>query len=132
MHLDVQWFHHGLFVYYFCLFIFCVLGLHCCLQTVSSCSEQGLLASCGLQASYCSGSSCCGAQPLGYVGFSICRGAQASLPCGIWDPPGPGYEPVFHALQGGFLTTGPPMKPLFIFRRIIVDLQYNITFRYIA
>ena len=117
-----------IFIYLF----FAVLGLQYCLWTFSSCSEQGLLSSCGVQASCCSGFSCCGAQPLGYVGFSNCCGAQASLPCGMWDPPGPGIEPVFHALQGRFLTTGLPMKPLFIFYRIIVDLQYYITFRYIA
>ena len=29
---------------------------------------------------------------------------------GTWDPPGPGIEPVFPALQEGFLTTGPPGK----------------------
>ena len=29
-----------------------VLGLHCCLQAFSSCSEQSLLPSCGVQASH--------------------------------------------------------------------------------
>ena len=29
-------------------------------------------------------------------------------PCGTWDLPGPGIEPVSPALAGGFLTTGPP------------------------
>ena len=29
----------------------------------------------------------------------------------MWDLPGPGIEPVILALQGGFLTTGPPGKP---------------------
>ena len=113
-----------------CLFIisiylfFAVSGLHCCLWTLSSCSEQGLLSSCGMQASCCSGFSC-GAQPLAHMGFSSRHGAQASLPCGMWDPPGPGIEPVFHALQGGFLTTGPPMKPLFIFNRIMLLSRFS-------
>ena len=31
---------------------------------------------------------------------------------GTWDLPGPGLEPVFPALTGGFLTTGPPGKSL--------------------
>ena len=34
------------------------LGLRCCAQTLSLCREQGLLSSCGAQASHCSGFSC--------------------------------------------------------------------------
>ena len=30
----------------------------------------------------------------------------------MWDPPGPGLEPMSPALAGGFLTTAPPGKPL--------------------
>ena len=30
----------------------------------------------------------------------------------MWDLPGPGLEPVFPALTGGFLTTAPPGKSL--------------------
>ena len=37
-------------------------------------------------------------------GLSSC-GAPAWLPCGTWDPPRPGIEPVSPALAGGFLTT---------------------------
>ena len=29
----------------------------------------------------------------------------------MWDLPGPGLEPMFPALAGGFLTTAPPGKP---------------------
>ena len=29
----------------------------------------------------------------------------------MWDLPEPGMEPMSAALQGGFLTTGPPRKP---------------------
>ena len=32
----------------------------------------------------------------------------------MWDLPGPGIEPVFPALAGGFLTTAPPGKPAYI------------------
>ena len=42
-------------------------------------------------------------------GFRSC-GAQAALPCGIWDLPGPGIKPMFLALAVRFLTTGPPGK----------------------
>ena len=38
----------------------------------SSCGNQGLLSSCGAQASHCHGFSCCGARALGHSGFSSC------------------------------------------------------------
>ena len=38
-------------------------------------------------------------------------GTWAWLLRGMWDPPGPGLEPVSPALAGGFLTTAPPGKP---------------------
>ena len=37
-------------------------------------------------------------------------GSQAYLPCGMWDLPGPGIEPVSPTLAGRFLSTGPPRK----------------------
>ena len=70
---------------------------------------RGLLSSCGAQAPHCSDFSCCGAWALEHAGFSSC-GAQTSLPCGIWDLPGPEMEVVSLALAGGSLTTGPPEK----------------------
>ena len=39
-------------------------------------------------------------------------GAQAELPCNIWDRPGPGIKLVAPALAGGLLTTRPPRKSL--------------------
>ena len=36
--------------------------------------------------------------------------ARAELPCGIWDLPRRGIEPMSPALAGGFLITGPPRK----------------------
>ena len=41
------------------------LGLHCCGQTFSSCSELGLLSHCDARASHCGGFSCCRARALG-------------------------------------------------------------------
>ena len=35
---------------------------------------------------------------------------QGRSPCGTWDLPGPGIEPLFSALADGFLPTGPPGK----------------------
>ena len=47
----------------------------------------------------------------GCLGTSNCD-SQAQLPCNMWNLPGPGIEPVYPALVGGFLTTGPPGKSL--------------------
>ena len=61
------------------------------------------------------------------MGFSSCDswapepelsswGAQARLPYSVWDLPGPGIELGFPALQGGFLTTGPPGEPAYLYQ----------------
>ena len=60
------------FKFFFLSFFMAVLGLHCCVQAFSSCSESGLLSSCGAWVSHCSGFSCCRAQALGYWEFSSC------------------------------------------------------------
>ena len=91
------------------------LGLHCCMQALSSCRKWGLLpiavgtlllhsmdsrhagfSSCGSWALECRLSSC---------------GAQAQQLCGTWDPPRPGFETVSPALAGGLPMTAPPGKP---------------------
>ena len=56
---------------FICLFLV-VLGLHGYLQIFSSYGEQGLLSSCGAQASPCGGFSRCRAWALGHAGFSGC------------------------------------------------------------
>ena len=38
-------------------------------------------------------------------------GSRAQSLRGMWDPPGPGLEPVSPALAGGLSTTAPPGKP---------------------
>ena len=61
-----------------------------------------------------------------YAGFSSCGsrglerrlsscGAWAYLFRGMWDLPTPGFEPLPLILAGGFLTTEPPGKSLFLF-----------------
>ena len=83
----------------------------------------------GACASHCDVFSSCGAQAVGTQvsaaagrGLSGCGslalehrlnscGAWAWLLCSLWDPPGPGIEPVPPALAGGFFTTEPPGKP---------------------
>ena len=72
------------------------------------CTGSSLLhvvfSSCGAQASHA-------VAPLTVEHRLSSCGARAYLPCRRWDLPGPGIEPVSPALQGGFLTTGPPGKP---------------------
>ena len=88
----------------------------------SSCGKRELLCSCGVQASRCTGFSCCREWAVGYVGFSGCiswalehrpdsYGAQALLLRGKWDLPRPEIEPMSPALAVGCFTTGPPGSP---------------------
>ena len=80
--------------------------------------------SCGARTSHCGGFSCCAALAVGaqtsvvgspqareHVSFRSC-GTQALLPSSRWKLPGPGIEPMFHALPGRLLTTGPPGKSI--------------------
>ena len=43
---------------------------------------------------------------------------------GMWDLPGPGIEPVFPALAGGFLTTAPPGNSLIYFQSLCFCFQF--------
>ena len=90
----------------------------------SSCSEQGPLSGRSVQASHCSGFSCCKARALGHMGISSCNsqapehrlssyGACAWLLRGMWVLPGPGLEPMTPALAGRLFTTEPSGKPRF-------------------
>ena len=49
-------------------------------------------------------------------------GTQAQLLCGMWDLPGPGFEPMSPALAGRFLTTAPPGKSPSVFLRALITL----------
>ena len=91
---------------------------------------MGATLPCGAWASHCGGFSC-GARALGTRasvvvahGLSNC-GARAQLLRGMWDLPGPRLEPVSHALAGGFLTTVPPGKPLFL--NLSQDTKYFLS-----
>ena len=75
---------------------------------LSGCSEQGLLSSCGVWASHCSGFSCCRARAAA-LRVSSCSMQALLLHC-MWDLPGAGIRSVSPTLAGGFLTTGPPGK----------------------
>ena len=91
--------------------------------------QAGATPCCGAWTSHCGGLSRCGALALGARppavaahGLSSCGlrapelrlsscGARAQLLRGMWDPPGPGLEPVSPALAGGLPTTVTPGKP---------------------
>ena len=45
----------------------------------------------------------------------------------VWDHPRPGIEPMSLALQGGFLTTGPPGKPYVLFFKCLFYNDYRYT-----
>ena len=110
-----------------------VLGTRCCAWASSSCGEWGPTLHCGARASHCRGLSCCGVRAPGMQasvvvarGLSSCGsralewrlsscGARAQLLRGMWDPPGPGLEPMSPALAGRLPTTAPPGKLLHSF-----------------
>jgi len=64
---------------YLFFYFLAALGLHCSTRAFSSCSEQGLLSSCGVRASHCGGFSCCRAQALGHICFSSCSKGSVAL-----------------------------------------------------
>ena len=92
-------------IYY--LYFLAELGLCCCAGAFPSYSEQGLffVAVHRLIAVLL----LLWSMGFGHLGFSSC-GAQAWMPHGMWNLPGPGIEPVSLAFAGGFLSTVPPGK----------------------
>ena len=95
----------NLFIYLF----LAELGLCCCTGLSLVAVSRGY-SSCAARASPCGDFSCCRAWALGAQASVVV--VWASLLHGMWDPPGPGIEPMFPALASGFLTTGPPGKSL--------------------
>ena len=102
----------------FNIFIFGCIGSSLLRASFLQLLGAGATLHCGVQASHCSGFSCCGARALGtraqqlWLAGSRMKAQQlwctAQLLHGMWDLPGPGLEPVSPALAGGFLTTAPP------------------------
>ena len=87
-----------------------VLGLRFCARASSSCGEQGPLFVA------VRGPLTIAAPPVAEHRLQTRRlssyGSRAQLLRGMWDLPRPGLEPLSPALEGGFLTTGPPGKSL--------------------
>ena len=88
------------------------LGLHWGARAFSSFGEKGLLPSCGVWVSHCSGLSCCRAWHLGH-GLSS-YGTRAYLPRSMWDILGLEIGSMSLALAGRFLITREVPSLLFI------------------
>ena len=73
-------------------FFLAALVLHCCAWTYSSYNELGLISSCGVWASHCSGFSCCRAQALGEWSSGVVAHGLSYSRRDMWDLPGPGIE----------------------------------------
>ena len=108
------------------------LGLRCCVWAFSSCGERGYssLGCAGFSLRWLLLLQSTGSRRAGFSSRGSwdleCRlsscGAWAYLLRRMWDLPGPGLEPLFPALAGGFLTTASPGKCQINF---ILDLQKN-------
>ena len=86
-----------------------VLGLHFCARAFSSCGKRRPLFI-AVRGPLTVAASPVAEHRLQTRRLSSC-GSRAQLLHGMWDPPGPGLEPVSPALAGIFSTTAPPGKP---------------------
>ena len=108
LHLKAKsffFFQINLFIYLF----LAVLGLRFCARAFSSCGERGPLFI-AVRGPLTIVASLVAEHRLQTRRLSSC-GSRAQSLRGMWDPPGPGLEPVSPALAGGFSTTVPPGKP---------------------
>ena len=95
------------FIYFKKLFIFgCTESLLLCMDFLQLWRAEAPLQF------QCLGFSCCRTSTLELSLRS--RVTQAQLPHGMWNFPGPGIEPM-SPFAGGFLTTGPPGKVVYLF-----------------
>ena len=107
--LSITYISQRIYQFFKLIFYFWLCWVFIATWVFSSCGVQGLLSSCSTWAPHCSGFSCCRIWALGCSGFSSCS-AQVQLPCGMWDLPGSGIEPMSPVLAGKFLTTEQPGK----------------------
>ena len=84
-----------------------MLGLCGSVWAFSSCRQLGLLFV-AAQASHCGGFCCYKARTLKHRLGSY--GTWVQLPCGMWNLPGTGINPVSPAVADSLLATGPPVK----------------------
>ena len=86
-----------------------VLGLRFCARTFSSRGKRGPLFI-AVRGPLTIAASLVVEHRLQTRRLSTCD-SRAQLPCGMWDLPRPGLEPVSLVLAGRFSTTAPPGKP---------------------
>ena len=98
-----------LWVYLFIYLFMAVLGLRFCARAFPSCGERGLLFI-AVRGPLTIAASPAAEHRLQTRRLSS-RGPRAQSLRGMWDPPGPGPEPVSPALAGRSSTTAPPGKP---------------------
>ena len=128
-----------------CLLFFNFLFHGCAgssMQAFSTRSRRGPLSSCCVQVALVKQHRLQGTQAsaVAEYRFSSCGpwalenrlsscGTQPLLPHGMWNLPGPEIKPMFPALAGGLLTTGPPGKSLLrdlYFTLLIYKIPRNI------
>ena len=98
------------FFFKFYLFIFGCVGSSFCARAPSSCGERGPPFTAARWPPTVAASPVAEHRPQTHR-LSRC-GSRAQPLRGMWDPPGPGLEPVCPALAGRLPTTAPPGKPL--------------------
>ena len=86
-----------------------VLGLRFCARAFSSCVQRGPLFI-AVRGPLTIAASPVAEHRLQTRRLSNC-GSRAQPLLGMWDPPGPGHEPVSPESTGGLSTTAPPGKP---------------------
>ena len=87
-----------------------VLGLRFCARALSSCGKRGPLLI-AVRGPLTIMASPAAEHRLQTRRLSSC-GSRAQSLRGMWDPPGPGPEPMSPALAGRLSATAPPGKPL--------------------
>ena len=100
-----------------------VLGLRFCARAFSSCGKRGPLLI-AVRGPLTVAASPVAEHRLQTRTLSSC-GSRAQPLRGMWDPPGPGHEPVSPALAGGLPTTAPPGKPLYVFLNRVTCMLFE-------
>ena len=100
-----------------------VLGLHFCARAFSSWGKRGPLFI-AVRGPLTIAASLVAEHRFQTRRLSRC-GSRAQLLCGMWDLPGPGFEPMSPALAGRLSTTAPPGKPCkIILYQLFQCIQY--------
>ena len=89
----------------FIYLLMAVLGLHCCMQVFSSCSDRGLLCNCSERASHCVGSLIAEHTLLSKVSVVVAHELCCSIACGIFQGKGSNLCPCIGRLILNHWTT---------------------------